>query len=93
MTTTAAMFPDHGVDNVTGNRAVAPVIEHTHVFPGSPRLAGELQTHLVIDRQRADGHADGLTQIIDLDRVNPFGQQSNTFIKIGAKGARGEEAQ
>ena len=93
VTATPTVLAYHGVDDVTGNRAVTPVIEHTHILPGHPRLAGKLQTHLVIHGQRAHGHADRLTEVIDLDWVNTFGQQSNAFIKVSSEGARREEAQ
>ena len=74
VTATPAVLTDHGVDDIPGNRAVTPVVEHAHILPGHPRFAGQLQTDLVIDVEGANGHPDGLAQIVDLIRVNPLSQ-------------------
>ena len=87
MTTAAAILTHHGVDNTAGNRAIAPVIQHTHVFPGSPGFARQFEADLVIHVQWPHGHANRLTEIIDLDRMHTLGQQVHTFVEIGTKGA------
>jgi hypothetical protein len=55
-------------------------------------LPGEIDRHLVVQRQRADRHAGHAADVLDHRRRHALGQHQMAFAQVGADHARGVEA-